>query len=111
MSTAGNCFNCGRSSMGVVLDWLSKGSKHTHWQGYLEDGKKKKFLFSELIQIMIESGITNYNVKGFLGIFYNKKSIKNGQKVGKHRGSCKQGCFPSGFKAWLTGVFLTNWGF
>ena len=50
--------------MEIVLNWLSEGTNYTRWRGDLEAGKTKKSLCSEVLQIMIENGITHRDVKG-----------------------------------------------
>ncbi|OAV91541.1 hypothetical protein PTTG_27943 [Puccinia triticina 1-1 BBBD Race 1] len=49
----------GNSSMDIVLEWLSSDSNYQQWRGDLEEGKTKKSLCSEILQIMIVSGITH----------------------------------------------------
>ncbi|OAV86381.1 hypothetical protein PTTG_29940 [Puccinia triticina 1-1 BBBD Race 1] len=49
----------GNSSMDIVLEWLSSDSNYQRWRGDLEEGKTKKSLCSEILQIMIASGITH----------------------------------------------------
>ncbi|WAQ92570.1 hypothetical protein PtA15_17A51 [Puccinia triticina] len=56
--------NGGDSSMDIVLDWLSSGSNYQQWRGDLEEGKTKKSLCSEILEIMVASGITHRDVKG-----------------------------------------------
>ncbi|KNZ58910.1 uncharacterized protein VP01_1835g2 [Puccinia sorghi] len=54
----------GRSSIKVVLDWISEGTNYLRWRGDVENGKTKKSLCSEVLQLMIYNGINHCDVRG-----------------------------------------------
>ncbi|KNZ62289.1 uncharacterized protein VP01_128g1 [Puccinia sorghi] len=51
----------GSSSMEIVLNWLSN---YQRWRGDLEEGKTKKLLCSEIIEVMKENRIHHQDLKG-----------------------------------------------
>ncbi|KNZ60978.1 uncharacterized protein VP01_1472g7 [Puccinia sorghi] len=59
-----NGIDGGSSSMEIVLEWLTTGTNYQHWRGDLEEGKTKKSLCSEIIQMMNDNGINHHDAKG-----------------------------------------------
>jgi hypothetical protein len=56
--------NGGSSSLEIVLEWLTTGSNCQQWRGDLEEGKTKKSLCTEIIELMKENGIYHRDAKG-----------------------------------------------
>jgi hypothetical protein len=56
--------NGGSSSVEIVLEWLTTGSNHQQWRGDLEEGKNKKSLCSEILELMKENGLHHRDAKG-----------------------------------------------
>ncbi|PLW37163.1 hypothetical protein PCASD_11120 [Puccinia coronata f. sp. avenae] len=54
----------GSSSVEIVLEWLTTGSNYPQWRGDLEEGKTKKSLCSEIIELMQANGIYHRDAKG-----------------------------------------------
>jgi hypothetical protein len=48
----------------IVLEWLTTGSNYQRWKGDLEEGKTKKSLCSEILELMKENGIHHRYAKG-----------------------------------------------
>ncbi|PLW51958.1 hypothetical protein PCASD_00787 [Puccinia coronata f. sp. avenae] len=56
--------NGGSSSVEIVLEWLTTGSNYQQWRGDLEEGKTKKSLCADIIELMKENGIYHRDAKG-----------------------------------------------
>ncbi|KNZ61825.1 uncharacterized protein VP01_1351g4 [Puccinia sorghi] len=59
-----NGIDGGSTSMEIFLNWLTTGTNYQCWRGDLEEGKTKKSLCLEIIQMMNDNGITHRDARG-----------------------------------------------
>ena len=58
----------GKSSMSILLNWLTTSNNYQRWRGDKAHGTTKKSICSEIIQLMVAQGINHRDVKGQLFI-------------------------------------------